>query len=613
MDIGRNKHVGLAALVLVGVIVVTAASIYLLSVGRVQAQTSIGTVPVGRLSERVLKEKLTSRVEALNQEGFAVQIDGERYRLYPEQLGITFDTDSAVAKAWSLGRRGNVASRMSDWARPLFGETIVPFPISLDERVFALELDTFIVGKEEPGRDVRLAFQGATVSVLTDTKPGLVVPREALEKALYRAAVTLSAEPISLARVATTPAVSVQNASDAKASAEQVVAKPLVLRFEARVFTLTPERLAGFLESIVVDDRLEVSINERALSEYVTEVAAALNTAATNPELVVRDGKVISFTAPRPGRALEETNTITLVRDELLARRSGKVSTNEITLPVVVRDPGVHGSAAELGIAELIGRAGTTFAGSPKNRRENIKNGTRFLTGILIEPGQVFSTVGALGTIDNTTGYLPELVIKGNRTVPEFGGGLCQVSTTLFRAVLNAGLPVVARQNHSYRVSYYERDANGVYIGPGLDATIYQPNPDFKFMNDTGKNILISGYVDGDVLTFELYGTKDGRVAKVDGPRTLSTTPSGPPIYVETDKIPVGEKRRLETAHPGGSAVANYTVTYADGRIVTQEFKSYYRPWPERWLVGVASLPSVPVAEAGETAAAPIDTVVSPL
>jgi vancomycin resistance protein YoaR len=249
------------------------------------------------------------------------------------------------------------------------------------------------------------------------------------------------------------------------------------------------------------------------------------------------------------------------------------------------------------GIQELIGRATTPFTGSPRNRVSNIKNGVRFLSGITIQPGEEFSTLGTLGTIDNTTGYLPELVIKGDRTVPEFGGGLCQVSTTLFRTALDAGLPITARRNHSFRVGYYEKDGNGNYIGPGLDATIYEPNLDLKFRNDTGNSILIVGYVQGTKVTFEMYGTQDGRTSEIDGPYTLTETSAGEPVYIDTDELPVGEVKQVEWPHPGGSAVATYTITYPDGTQESQEFKSWYRRWPAKFLVGAPIMPVSPPLE----------------
>ncbi len=160
---------------------------------------------------------------------------------------------------------------------------------------------------------------------------------------------------------------------------------------------------------------------------------------------------------------------------------------------------------------------------------------------------------------------------------------------------------MTARQNHSYRVSYYEKDGDGKTIGPGLDATIYQPAPDFRFLNDTGNSIFISGYVVGDRLTFELYGTKDGRAAVVDGPHLLTSTPPGDPIYAPTDTLKPGEQKQIEHPHPGGSAIATYHVTYADGTVKEQVFKSFYRPWPAQYLVGVDPATLPPATTPGTT------------
>jgi len=290
---------------------------------------------------------------------------------------------------------------------------------------------------------------------------------------------------------------------------------------------------------------------------------------------------------PRSGRTVNEAKAVDNIVQELKRRRISTVHVESIELPVKITKS--MGTIPDniYGISELIGKATTPFTGSPKNRVSNIENGIKFLTGILIQPGEGFSTLDALGEVDDTTGYLPELVIKGDETIPEFGGGLCQVSTTLFRAVLNAGLPVSERQNHSYRVSYYEYNEDGNYIGPGLDATIYNPNPDLKFKNDTDSTILIYGYVEGDKATFELYGTKDGRTVEIEGPETLTVIPAGNPIYIDTNALAKGSVRKIETAHSGGSVIATYKVTYPDGTIREQEFKSWYKKWPAKYLVGI--------------------------
>jgi vancomycin resistance protein YoaR len=174
---------------------------------------------------------------------------------------------------------------------------------------------------------------------------------------------------------------------------------------------------------------------------------------------------------------------------------------------------------------------------------------------------------------------LPELVIKGNRTIPEYGGGLCQIGTTVFRATLASGLPVTARRNHSYRVVYYEP--------AGTDATIYDPAPDYKFVNDTGGTVLIQTRIEGDDLIFEFWGKPDGRIANQTKPRIFNITPPPPTKIIETEDLPVGEKKCTEKPHSGADTEFTYTVTYPNGEVKQEVFKSHYIPWQEVCLIGV--------------------------
>jgi vancomycin resistance protein YoaR len=211
----------------------------------------------------------------------------------------------------------------------------------------------------------------------------------------------------------------------------------------------------------------------------------------------------------------------------------------------------------------------------------------------LIKPGEEFSLIKALGKIDGTTGYLQELVIKENKTTPEYGGGLCQIGTTLFRAVVNSGLPVTMRRNHSYRVAYYEP--------AGTDATIYDPLPDFRFMNDTGKALLLQTKISGDKAVFTFWGTRDGRTVSSTKPVIYNIVKPGPTKLVETTDLKPGEKKCTEKAHNGADAYFDYQVIYPSGEEKKVRFSSHYVPWREVCLVGVVATSTpmtVPVAEA---------------
>ncbi|KKU82126.1 MAG: VanW family protein, partial [Microgenomates group bacterium GW2011_GWA2_47_8] len=324
------------------------------------------------------------------------------------------------------------------------------------------------------------------------------------------------------------------------------------------------------------------AVDRQAVSSAIDEYAATHDIDPTGARLRIDNGNVTTIAAGSPGKVTDRAAALDLIASELDARAVGTAAKARISLPAKAITSDISAATvSKLGIKELIGKATTDFSGSPKNRQHNIATGISFLTGIVVKPGEEFSTNAAIGQVDGSTGYLPELVIKENKTTPEFGGGLCQVSTTLFRSVMNAGLPVTERQNHSYRVTYYERG-----VGPGLDATIYAPHPDFRFKNDTPGAVLVQGYVEGTKATFEIYGTKDSRSSQIIGPTTLATYPPPDPIKTETNTLARGVEKQTETAHPGAKTTATYVVTRDGKEINRQVFNSYYKPWPAQFLVG---------------------------
>ena len=185
--------------------------------------------------------------------------------------------------------------------------------------------------------------------------------------------------------------------------------------------------------------------------------------------------------------------------------------------------------------------------------------------------------------MDAASGYYKELVITNNETKPEYGGGLCQVSSTMYRAVLYGGLPVVARTEHSYAVSYYAYPS-----GYGLDATIYQPAPDLKFTNDTGSYILIQSYSEGTSAYFKFYGTDDGRTVIMDGPYYSNRVGAPADIIVYTTELAAGETQKKDSAHNGFDATWYRTIIGSDGTEETETIFSHYQAWPAKYLVGIA-------------------------
>lgn len=297
------------------------------------------------------------------------------------------------------------------------------------------------------------------------------------------------------------------------------------------------------------------------ISNYLKGLANKIDSEPVNAELTIKDGKVIVFTLSKNGQTLNIEESTDLIINALENKDS------LVILKIETERAEINANSIDnLGIKELIATGYSNFAGSPSNRRHNIRVGASKFDGLLIKPGETFSFTANLGEVDAENGYLPELVIKENTTTPEYGGGLCQVSTTAFRATLNAGLPIIARKAHSYPVIYYKPY--------GTDATIYIPNPDIKFKNDTGAHILIQTRISGNHLYFDFYGTKKNTSVKFAGNEDASGA------------VNIVEKVTPHTyAHgdrgPGSFKAIIYRFTYDSvGKLINTEdyFSNYDSP-----------------------------------
>lgn len=240
-------------------------------------------------------------------------------------------------------------------------------------------------------------------------------------------------------------------------------------------------------------------------------------------------------------------------------------------------------SANKLGIKELIGVGTSLFQGSIAGRIYNVNLAASRINGALIAPGEVFSFDKTVGDVSSFTGYKQAYVIQNGKTVLGDGGGVCQVSTTLFRAALNAGLPIVERHAHAYRVEYYEEDGP-----PGIDATVYVPTVDLKFRNDTGHYILIQSVVDLNTLrlTFYLYGVSDGRKATLTTPIVTNIIPAPPPLYTDDPTLPTGVVKQTDFAAAGATVTFSRTVTRGDKTLISETYTSNYQPWQAAYLRG---------------------------
>lgn len=339
----------------------------------------------------------------------------------------------------------------------------------------------------------------------------------------------------------------------------------------------------AYLHGVKLNPAYHYSVSE--LQKTVKQFQTALNVAPIDARFTYQNGKVTEFKTAKNGREVAVNEITDYIQNkatpDLLSSRTPILS---VAVPVRTLKPDIESSEANsMGITERIGIGTSLFHGSIPNRIYNIQLAASRLNGILIKPGEVFSFVKAVGDVSSLTGYKQAYVIQNGRTVLGDGGGVCQVSTTFFRAILNAGMPIVERHPHAYRVHYYEEDTP-----PGIDAAIYTPTVDLKFKNETGHYILVQSYFDAEneQLTFELYGTSDGRISHVSTPVIVSQTPAPEPLYQDDPTLPQGQVKQIDFAAAGAKVYFNYSVTKDGKEIITDRFTSNYQPWQAVFLRG---------------------------
>lgn len=298
-----------------------------------------------------------------------------------------------------------------------------------------------------------------------------------------------------------------------------------------------------------------------------------------------KDGKVTTFKQSSDGQEADLESIKSKLKSEfvkVMASKSPQVIT--INVPIKILKPNITTEKVNnLGIKELIGEGISFFQRSIPSRVYNITLAATRLNGVLIEPSEEFSFNKALGDISAFTGYKQAYIIQNGKTVLGDGGGVCQVSTTFFRALLNAGLPIIERHAHAYRVAYYEQNSP-----PGFDATIYSPSVDLRFKNDTGKYILVQTSIDLNTqkLTFSLFGTSDGRQVVISEPVVTDRTPPPPEAYQDDPNLAKDTIKQIDFAAEGAKVSLTRQVIRNEKVIISDKFVSNFQPWRAVYLRG---------------------------
>ena len=514
-------------------------------------------------------------------------IDEERaWQPSGSEIGLQVAWSVAVSEALSIGRQGSFLEQWTQRWQVWTGRRDILLPLILDEDALRAYLQRLAQKIDQPAQEVSLVVEGTQVS-LRPGRSGRILQIEPTLEAIHRNLERLSPEPVPLVVDTFRPEIGEEAARRALETARRMVSAPVILRLGERTWTLTPLQIAQMLRVEKRPDPagpvLAVELDSQALHDLVGKIAGEVRVLPRNAHFRSVGGHLEVAEEGMPGWELPVEPTIDAIYAAVLSpdRREVALTLREVPPAITsqtIQDP-------RWGIREVVGVGESHFAGSAPYREHNIVVGARLLDGILIAPGETFSFLEHIGPIDESQGFVEGYSIIAERTVRNVGGGICQVSTTVFRAALMAGLPILERHPHAYRVRYYEQQSI-----VGLDATIFvSTGTDLKFRNDTPAYLLMQFevYTDTDTLYVYLYGTKPNREVVLDGPYFSNWTPApSEPVYVYNAELPQGYIRQTDWAVDGVDVVV-YRKILVDGKeVLSEPIFSHYQAWPNIYEVG---------------------------
>lgn len=570
---------------------------------KIYVGVTAGGIDFGGKTKAQAKALLVAKIDGLVDRGIDFEFRGAKKNL--RQLAVAnngleatqvlwlYNVDETVDNLYKVGRRGNYFETVKEQIKTaLFGqEKEVAYRLKDKEAVKVLR--GLWAPFESPGSDAQLIWENDKPEISKE-KNGLIFDYEqALEKLKINLA-KIDRQIIKLDLREDKPLVTKNEAERLLGRVKEIIAgASYILAFRLpdnylgkknlrqTEWLINKNKLKELLKIKIKSEEqgnkyLYVGVSEEKISAYLKEIGSMIEQPAKDARFKIEGEKVIEWQASEDGYAIDYQGALEQV-EKALEEKSKRVESALILDKSKITNETVN----DLGIKELMGTGESNFAGSPKNRRHNIAVGALALNGLLIKPEEELSLLQALGEINAESGYKTELVIREGKTVPEYGGGLCQIGTTMFRLAINTGLPIIERRNHSYRVVYYEP--------AGTDATIYDPWPDLKFKNDTSNYLLLQTKIDGDIATFDFFGTSDGRQVATTTPVIFNIIKPGEPKIIETDELKPGEKKKMESAHNGADAYFKRTIDWPEGsgkEKVEETWESHYVPWREVWLVG---------------------------
>jgi vancomycin resistance protein YoaR len=499
---------------------------------------------------------------------------GHTWSVRATDLGLRLAPHASVAPAYRVGRGEDPVAHL----RLLVEGTTLPPVAVYDQAVARRYLQALAEQIDHPPTDAQLILEGVTPTV-KPSQPGRSLDVEATLAALAPLVSRLAPAQVDLVIHQVPPPVA--DAEPARAEAEALLAGPLTLMLpqpgeeDPGPWVLTPEQLVPML---VIEERegaLHTTLDQAALRGYLESIAPSLVVEPVDARFHFDEGsgQLTPITESRTGRALDVEASLAQVMAQLA---QGNRYVPLVLRPVPPRYPDTA-TAQELGIIQLVAEGDSYFIGSPSGRDHNIRLAAGQFDGVVIPPDGTFSFNRYVGDVTAEQGYDESYVTAGEQLAIEVGGGICQVSTTVFRAAFWGGYPITERWAHNNRIGYYELRGAGV----GMDATVYSPHVDFQFVNDSPYPLLIETEVEDAEhrLVFRFYSTDDGRRVEAEDVVVSDETEPGSPIYQLDEDLEPGSVIRWQSAVDGLTATIERRVYDAGGALKAHDtFVSTYDP-----------------------------------
>lgn len=568
---------------------------------------SVAGVPLGGLTVDEAASAVTDALTPYPGPDVTLRFGDRQWVLSASDLGVYVDASATASQAFAIGRHGLAGSgtasvlemleglqqdMVDQWAAMRDGVAVLPI-LARDEDLQAQVVARIAEEVNVAPVEGALSIDGLQVTGAPG-RLGRAMDIETTRNALAQAVRSGSGTTIDVPWQELRPAVLSVDAAVAKA--KTVLGRSLVLTADAlggpQQFSADAAQVRGWLTLTPTTQpdgsvALDIRLDEEQVKTFVAGIARQLDRPAFDGSIDWdrAAGQVVVLQTSEQGQKLDVDAAAAAMIAALNApapvTENGALAPQAVALPVATVQPRIDTTrVAEMGIVELVAEGTSTFKGSPTERVHNIVNAAGKFDHVVVAPGAEFSFNKNVGDVIAGNGFIDALVIAGDRTAVGIGGGVCQVSTTAFRAAYTGGFPIVERWAHGYVVGWYGK--------PGMDASIFTPSVDFRFLNDTGHYILVksSWSTAKGTITFSIYGTKPDRTVEISEPVISNRQPAPAPSYQEDASLKAGQIKQVDWAKEGLDAVVTRTVRYGDGAVKQDKLVSKYRPWQAVYLYG---------------------------